>query len=78
MLLRGMHDTGCDEIYIIVTDLKKQEMDDVTEYFKMVSPYCFGRRCKPSIENQIQYARSYMHEKSCFFYRLRLTTIFER
>jgi hypothetical protein len=56
MLLRGMHDTGCDEIYIIVTDLKKQEMDDVTEYFKMVSPYCFGRSCKQSIENQIQYA----------------------
>jgi hypothetical protein len=59
MLLRGMHDTGCDEIYIIVTDLKKQEMDDITEYFKMVSPYCFGRSCKPSIETQIQYARSY-------------------
>ena len=59
MLLRGMHDTGCDEIYIIVTDLKKQEMDDITEYFKMVSPYCFGRSCKPSIEQQIQYERSY-------------------
>ncbi|KAF8799368.1 hypothetical protein BYT27DRAFT_7201603 [Phlegmacium glaucopus] len=55
MLLRGMHDTGCDEIYIIVTDIKKQEMDDITEYFKMASRYCFGRRCKPSIERQIQY-----------------------
>ncbi|KAF9564364.1 hypothetical protein CPC08DRAFT_705315 [Agrocybe pediades] len=55
MLLRGMHDTGCDEIYIIVTDLKRQEMDDVTEYFKLVSKYCFGRRnCKPSVERQIQ------------------------
>lgn len=58
MLLRGMHDTGCDEIYIIVTDLKKQEMDDITEYFKKVSRYCFGRSCKPSIERQIRYERS--------------------
>jgi hypothetical protein len=30
MLLRGMHDHGCDDIYIIVTDMKRQEMDDVT------------------------------------------------
>ncbi|CAA7271516.1 unnamed protein product [Cyclocybe aegerita] len=54
MLLRGMHDTGCDEIYIIVTDLKRQEMDDVAEYFKLASRYCFGRPCKPSIEERIQ------------------------
>lgn len=59
MLLRGMHDTGCDEMYIIVTDLRKQEMDDITEYFKIVSQYCFGRSCKPSIEHQIQYECSY-------------------
>jgi len=55
MLLRGMHDTGCDEIYIIVTDLKRQEMDDVTEYFKLVCRYCFGRNCKPSMEARIQH-----------------------
>ncbi|KAF8912016.1 hypothetical protein CPB84DRAFT_1812183 [Gymnopilus junonius] len=55
MLLRGMHDTGCDEIYIIVTDLKRQEMDDITEYFKLVCKYCFGRGCKPSMERRIQY-----------------------
>ncbi|EAU86169.2 hypothetical protein CC1G_03380 [Coprinopsis cinerea okayama7 len=55
MLLRGMHDTGCDEVYIIVTDLKRQEMDDVTEYFKLVCRYCFGCPCKPSIERRIQY-----------------------
>ena len=66
MLLRGMHDAGCDEIYIIVTDLKKQEMDDITEYFKIVSPYCFGRRCKPSMEQQIQYARSYARANPSF------------
>ncbi|KAJ3513743.1 hypothetical protein NLJ89_g2776 [Agrocybe chaxingu] len=54
MLLRGMHDTGCDEIYIVVTDLKRQEMDDVAEYFKLASRYCFGRPCKPSIEERIQ------------------------
>jgi hypothetical protein len=35
MLLRGMHDMGCDDIHIIVTDLKRQEMDDVAEYFKV-------------------------------------------
>jgi hypothetical protein len=35
MMLRGMHDLGCDDIHIIVTDLKRQEMDDVSEYFKV-------------------------------------------
>lgn len=54
MLLRGMHDTGCDEIFIIVTDLKRQEMDDVTEYFKLVCRHCFGTPCKPSVEQRIQ------------------------
>jgi len=58
MLLRGMHDTGCDEIFIIVTDLKRQEMDDVTEYFKLVCRYCFGRSCKPSMEARIQHERT--------------------
>ncbi|KAI3618306.1 mynd finger domain-like protein [Moniliophthora roreri] len=55
VLLRGMHDNGCDDIYIIVTDLKRQEMDDVTEYFKLVCRHTFGRVCKPSMERQIQY-----------------------
>jgi len=57
MLLRGMHDTGCDEIYIIVTDLKRQEMDDVSEYFKLVCRHSFGRSCKPSMESRIQFER---------------------
>ncbi|GLB38667.1 putative MYND finger [Lyophyllum shimeji] len=55
MLLRGMHDSGCDEIYIIVTDLKRQEMDDATEYFKLVCRHSFGRPCKPSMERRIRY-----------------------
>ncbi|KAF9465263.1 hypothetical protein BDZ94DRAFT_1254119 [Collybia nuda] len=55
MLLRGMHDSGCDEIFIIVTDLKRQEMDDVTEYFKLVCRHSFGQTCKPSMERRIQY-----------------------
>jgi hypothetical protein len=54
-----MHDTGCDEIYIIVTDLKRQEMDDVTEYFKLVCRHCFGIPCKPSIERRIQAERMF-------------------
>ncbi|KAJ7643798.1 hypothetical protein FB45DRAFT_736502 [Roridomyces roridus] len=54
MLLRGMHDIGCDEIYIIVTDLKRQEMDDVTAFFKLICRNTFGRTCKPSVERQIQ------------------------
>ena len=59
MLLRGMHDHGCDDVYIIVTDMKRQEMDDITEYFKLVCRYAYGRRtCKPSIAGQIQYDRS--------------------
>lgn len=59
MLLRGMHDHGCDDVYIIVTDLKRQEMDDVTEYLKLVCRYAYGgRTCKPSIASQIQYNRS--------------------
>ncbi|KAF8628647.1 hypothetical protein AX15_003779 [Amanita polypyramis BW_CC] len=55
MILRGMHDIGCDEIYVIVTDLKRQEMDDVTEYFKLACRYGFGRGCKLSIERYLQY-----------------------
>ncbi|KAF8555267.1 hypothetical protein OG21DRAFT_932561 [Imleria badia] len=56
MLLRGMHDHGGDDVYIIVTDLKRQEMDDVTEYFKLVCRHAYGgRTCKPSIASQIQY-----------------------
>ncbi|EIW81204.1 hypothetical protein CONPUDRAFT_165415 [Coniophora puteana RWD-64-598 SS2] len=55
MLLRGMHDHGCDDIYIIVTDMKRQEMDDVTEYFKLVCQQTIGRTCKPSMERKIQY-----------------------
>ena len=40
MLLRGMHDHGCDDIYIIVTDMKRQEMDDVTGALIMHSFPC--------------------------------------
>lgn len=66
MLLRGMHDHGCDDVYIIVTDLKRQEMDDVTEYFKLVCRYAYGgRTCKPSIASQIQYDRSSPISCSC-------------
>lgn len=59
MLLRGMHDSGCDEIFIIVTDLKRQEMDDVTEYFKLVCRHAYGRTCKPSLESKIFYERMF-------------------
>ncbi|KAJ3562049.1 hypothetical protein NP233_g9818 [Leucocoprinus birnbaumii] len=55
MLLRGMHDGGCDDIYIIVTDLKRQEMDDVTAYFELVTEYSVSRTRRNSIEQQIQY-----------------------
>ncbi|EGO24130.1 hypothetical protein SERLADRAFT_362182 [Serpula lacrymans var. lacrymans S7.9] len=55
MILRGMHDHGSDDIFIIVTDMKRQEMDDVTEYFKLVCRHAFRRTCKPSIERQIQH-----------------------
>jgi len=54
-----MHDHGCDDVYIIVTDVKKQEMDDITEYFKLVCRYAYGKKCKPSRESQIQYERSF-------------------
>lgn len=59
MLLRGMHDSGCEEIFIIVTDLKRQEMDEVTEYFKLVCRHSFGRTSKPSMERRIQYEREW-------------------
>jgi hypothetical protein len=64
MLLRGMHDHGSDDVYIIVTDLKRQEMEDVTEYFKLVcrSTYHGFDQVKPSLERQIEYERSL-----CFF-----------
>ncbi|KAI0365717.1 hypothetical protein BV20DRAFT_953767 [Pilatotrama ljubarskyi] len=55
MLLRGMHDRGCDEIYIIVTDLKRQEMDQVTEYFQYVCQHTSSGYCKPSIERKINH-----------------------
>ncbi|KAH0831972.1 hypothetical protein J3R83DRAFT_12869 [Lanmaoa asiatica] len=44
---------------MLLRDLKRQEMDDVTEYFKLVCRYAYGgRTCKPSIASQIQYDRS--------------------
>jgi len=58
MLLRGMHDGGCDEVYIIVTDLKRQEMDDATAYFKLVTKYSVSRSRRNSTEQQIQYERT--------------------
>jgi hypothetical protein len=72
MLLRGMHDGGCDDIYIIVTDLKKQEMDDVTAYFQLVANYSVSRKRKESIRRQIQIERtsvslpSFSHQKTIF------------
>lgn len=58
MLLRAMHDRGCEEIFIIVTDLQRQEMDEVTEYFKLVCRHAFGQ-CKPSMERRIQLERMF-------------------
>lgn len=55
MLLRGMHDRGCDDIYVIVTDLKRNEMDQVTEYFKYVCQNTAGGHCKPSVEQKINH-----------------------
>lgn len=59
MLLRGMHDRGCDEIYVIVTDLKRQEMDQVTEYFKYVCRNAVNGPCKTSVEQKINHDRQY-------------------
>ncbi|KAI0033129.1 hypothetical protein K488DRAFT_85211 [Vararia minispora EC-137] len=53
MLLRGMHDHGCDDIYIIVTDMKRAEMDAATAYFKLVCQHTFGQPVKPSTEREI-------------------------
>ncbi|KAF8482387.1 hypothetical protein DFH94DRAFT_627293 [Russula ochroleuca] len=55
MLLRGMHDHGCDDIFIIVTDMKRAEMDAATEYFKFVCQYTFGRAVKQDTEREIHY-----------------------
>ncbi|TBU27202.1 hypothetical protein BD311DRAFT_789315 [Dichomitus squalens] len=55
MLLRGMHDRGCDDIYVIVTDLKRKEMDQVSEYFKYVCQNTAGGHCKPSVEQKINH-----------------------
>lgn len=66
MLLRAMHDVGCDDIYIIVTDLTRNEMDEVSEYFKLVCRHAFGRVCKPSMERLIQ------HERMCSMDTLKL------
>ncbi|KAI0263967.1 hypothetical protein BC834DRAFT_884771 [Gloeopeniophorella convolvens] len=55
MLLRGMHDHGCDDVFIIVTDMKRAEMDAVTEYFKFVCQHTFGQTVKPAAEREIYY-----------------------
>lgn len=55
MLLRGMHDHGCDDIFIIVTDMKRSEMDMATEYFKLVCGHTFGPTLKQSAEREIHY-----------------------
>ena len=59
MLLRGMHDRGCDEIYVIVTDLKRQEMDQVTDYFTYVCRNTANGPCKASVEQKINHDRQY-------------------
>jgi hypothetical protein len=65
MLLRGMHDHRCDDVFIIVTDLKRQEVDDVTDYFKMVCKHTFGRTLKQSMEQKLLYERqSSTHSRS--------------
>lgn len=58
MLLRGMHDHGCDDIFIIVTDMKRSEMDMATEYFKLVCGHTFGPTLKQSAEREIHYQRT--------------------
>lgn len=55
--LMSITDTPSSDVYIIVTDMKRQEMDEVTEYFKFMCRYAFGRTCKPSMEQKIQYDR---------------------
>lgn len=55
MLLRGMHDRGCDEIYVIVTDLKRHEMDQVSEYFQYVCQNTSSGYCKSSAEQKINH-----------------------
>jgi hypothetical protein len=57
MLLRGMHDHGCDDIFIIVTDMKRAEMDAATEYFKFVCQYTFGQTVKQETEREIHCRR---------------------
>ena len=64
MLLRGMHDHGCDDIFIIVTDMKRSEMDLATEYFKLVCGHTFGPTLKPSAEQAIHYQRM-SHNRAC-------------
>jgi hypothetical protein len=63
MLLRGMHDHGCDDIHIIVTDLKRQEMDDVARYFRVLCESTYHRfsGLKPSVERQIELERKFTH-----------------
>ncbi len=56
MLLRGMHDQGCDDVYIIVTDLEKQEMDSLSGYFSLVCRAYYGRS-KPNLEKKIRRER---------------------
>ncbi|KZV64771.1 hypothetical protein PENSPDRAFT_656302 [Peniophora sp. CONT] len=54
MLLRGMHDHGCDDVYIIVTDMKRSEMDAATKYFQLVCQHTFGDApVKASLEREI-------------------------
>ena len=58
MLLRGMHDHGCDQVYVIVTDLDRSEMDEVTEYFKLASR-ANGKTLKLSLERRIRRERMF-------------------
>lgn len=59
MLLRGMHEIGCEDVWIIFADLTKAELDEVTEYFKLVCSANGGRTCKPSLERKIRRERAY-------------------
>ncbi|KAI9464994.1 hypothetical protein BJY52DRAFT_753779 [Lactarius psammicola] len=73
MLLRGMHDHGCDDIFIIVTDMKRAEMDAATEYFKFVCQFTFGQSVKRKAEREIlyrharlKYALEHQRRTPCF------------
>ena len=59
-----MHEHGCDDVWIIITQLTEMELDDITDYFKLVCQLK-EEACDPDLESKIRNEREYRRLNFC-------------